>query len=134
MESNTIICIVVGLKPCKNLAQSMAVIIPSTFILKEGPVKVTLFQPIKVFNNFNHLFLTTAFAKDTTFFLENKEWIEKLVKIFTLFYSFLGLKPNISKCEISGLDQMKEVGMALCGMLLVVIATDANKILDIYFS
>ena len=54
--------------------------------------------------------------------------------MFTLFHSFLGLKPNISKCEISGLDQMKKVGMALCGMLLVVIATDAIKILDIYFS
>ena len=60
----------------------------------------------------------------------NRETCKNIYFVLFLF----GFKPNISKCEISGLDQMKEVGMALCGMLLVVIATDANKILDIYFS
>ena len=32
-----------------------------------------------------------------SFFLENKESIEELVKTLTLFSSFLGLKLNISK-------------------------------------
>ena len=45
-------------------------------------------KDVKVFNNFNHLFLTTAFAEDTTFFLENKESIEELVKILLCFIPF----------------------------------------------
>ena len=54
-------------------------------------------KDIKGLNIVYLLFLYTAYADDT-FFLENKESIEKLVKTYTLFSSFLGLKPNISKC------------------------------------
>ena len=50
------------------------------------------------------------------FFLENKESVEELVKAFTLFSSFLGLKPKISKYEIWGLGPLKGVEMAVCGM------------------
>ena len=50
------------------------------------------------------------------FFLENKESIEELVKAFTLFASFSGLKPNISKCEICGLGPLKGVEMTVCGI------------------
>ena len=53
-------------------------------------------KDIKGLNMSDHLFLYTAYADDTTFFLENKESIEELVKTFTLFSSFSGLKPNIS--------------------------------------
>ena len=63
----------------------------------------------KGLNIFDHLFICTTYAEDTTFFLENKEPTEELVKTFTLFFSFLGLKPNISKCEISGLGPLKRV-------------------------
>ena len=86
-------------------------------------------KDIKGLNIFDHLFLYTAYADDTTFFLENKESIEELVKIFNLFSSFSGLKPNTSKCEICGLDPLKRVEMAVCG-----IKSDAIKILGIYFS
>ena len=55
-------------------------------------------KDIKGLNNFDHLFSYTAYADDTTFFLENKESVEELVKTFTLFSSFSGLKSNISKC------------------------------------
>ena len=55
---------------------------------------------IKGLNIFDHLFLHIAYVNDTTFFLENKESIEELVKTFTLFSSFSDLKPNISKYEI----------------------------------
>ena len=41
---------------------------------------------------------------------------EELVKTFTLFSSILGLKPNISKCEICALDPLKGVEMAVCDM------------------
>ena len=64
------------------------------------------------------------------FFLENKESIEELVKIFTLFSSFSGLKPNISKCEICGLVPLKGVEMAICGIQSVDLTRDATKILS----
>ena len=82
----------------------------------------------------NHLFLYTAYADDTTFFFENKESIEKLVKTFTLLSSFSGLKPNISKCETCGLNPLKGVDMAVCGMQTVDLTKDSIKILGIYFS
>ena len=68
------------------------------------------------------------------FSFENKESIEELVKTFTLFSSFSGLKHNISKCEICGIGQLKGVKMAICGMQSVDLARDAIKILGIYFS
>ena len=68
------------------------------------------------------------------FFLENKESIEELVKIFTLFFSFSGVKPNISKFEICGLDPLKGVELTVCGMQSVDLTRDAVKILGVYFS
>ena len=68
------------------------------------------------------------------FFIENKESIEELVKTFTLFSSFLGLKPNIPKCEICGLGPLKRVEMAVCRMQSVDLTRDAIKILGICFS
>ena len=91
-------------------------------------------KDIKGLNIFNHLFLYTAYADDTTLFLENKESREELVKTFTLFSSFSGLKPNISKCEICELGPLKRVEMAVCGMQSVDLTRDAIKILGVYFS
>ena len=89
----------------------MALILPNTFILKQVLAKVTLFCletiDTKDLSIFDHLFLYIAYADDT-FFLENKESIEEIVKTF-----FSGLKLNISKCEICGLGPLKEVEMAV---------------------
>ena len=60
-------------------------------------------KDIKGLNIFDHLFVYIAYPDDTMFFLENMESIEELVKNFTMFSSFSGLKLNISKCEICGL-------------------------------
>ena len=68
------------------------------------------------------------------FFLENKESIEELVKTVTLFPSFSGLKPNISKCEICELGPLKWVEMAFSSMQSVDLTRYAIKILGIYFS
>ena len=68
------------------------------------------------------------------FSLENNEPIEELVKAFTLFSSFSGLKPNLSKCGIFGLGPLKEVETAVCGMQSVDLTRNAIKILGIYFS
>ena len=52
-------------------------------------------KDIKGLNIFDHLFLYTTDADDTTFFLENKESIEELLETFAGFSTFWGLKPNI---------------------------------------
>ena len=62
------------------------------------------------------------------FFLENKEWIEELVKTFNLFPFWGGLKPSISKCKICGLGPLKGVEMAVCGMQSVDLTREAIKI------
>ena len=131
----------------------MVAILLRTFILKKGLAKVTLsrdnifiyaleVQSFLVRNNKDikksqyfwlSFFLYTAYANDT-FFLENKEWIEKLVESFTLFSSFSGLKPNISKCEICGLGPPKGLAMAVCDMKSADLTKGTMKILVIYFS
>ena len=67
-------------------------------------------------------------------FFGNKESIEELVKTFTLFSSFSGLKPNTSKCEICGFGPLKGVKMAVCSMQSVDLTRVAIKILGIFFS
>ena len=47
-------------------------------------------KDIEGLNIFYHPFLYTAYADDTTFFLENRESIEELVKAFSLFSSISG--------------------------------------------
>ena len=88
---------------------------------------------IKGLNIFDNFFSHIVYADNTTFFLQNKELIEELKETFTLFSSFLSLKPNISKCEICGLGSLKGVGMAVCGMQSVDLTRDGMKILGIYF-
>ena len=51
-----------------------------------------------------------------------------------MFFSFSGLKPNISKFEIRGLGPLKGVEMAVFGMQSVDLTRDAIKILGTYFS
>ena len=43
----------------------------------------------------------------------------ELMKTFDIFSTFSGLEPNKSKCEIAGLDALKGVKLALCGMACI---------------
>ena len=65
---------------------------------------------------FQHEFLYTAYADDTTFFLKDKNSVILLFDVFRNFSLFSGLKPNKSKCEIAGIGVLKGVQVALCGM------------------
>ena len=56
---------------------------------------------------FEHRFLYTVYANDTTFFLKDAQSIENLVEIFNTFSLFSGLKPNLAKCEITGIGALK---------------------------
>ena len=53
---------------------------------------------IQGINIFNHIFLYTAYADHTTFFLKDKESLIEVMKAFDIFSSFSGLKPN--KCKM----------------------------------
>ena len=80
------------------------------------------------------IFFYAQLTQMIRFFIENKESIEELVKTFTLFSSFSGLKPNISKREICGLGPLKRVEIAVCRMQSVDLTRDAIKMLGICFS
>ena len=56
---------------------------------------------VKGIDIFDHTFLYTAYADDTTFFLRNKESVLELMNTFSNFSKYSGLKPNISKFEIN---------------------------------
>ena len=64
---------------------------------------------------FNHAFLYTAFAYDSTFFLNDSLSVKNLTDTFTVFSLFSGLKANFSKCEIAGQGSLKEVLEAVRG-------------------
>ena len=70
-------------------------------------LSITENKKIKGVNIFNHTFLYTAYADDTTFFLKDKESLIEVMKVFHIFSSFSGLKPNKSKCEVAGIGALK---------------------------
>ena len=89
---------------------------------------------IKGIEIFEHCFLYTAYADDTTFFLKDAYYIENLVEIFNTFSLFSGLKPNLTKCEIAGIGALKGVQVAVCGTRCIDLCNEAIKILGTYFS
>ena len=89
---------------------------------------------IEGLNIFNHNFLYTAYADDTTFFIKNINSATEIIKTFDYFSLFSGLKINKTKCEIAGIGVLKGVKLALCGMKCVNLNNDAIKILGICYS
>ena len=89
---------------------------------------------IKGLKIFDHIFLYSAYADDTTFFVKNVGSVEEIIKVFNLFSKFSGLKPNLTKCEVSGIGVLKGVQVAVCGMKYINLKVDTIKILGIHFS
>ena len=58
----------------------------------------------------------------------------ELMNIFDTYSKFSGLKPNKSKCEITGIGALKGMQVALCGMRCIDIVSNTVKILGIYYS
>ena len=56
------------------------------------------------------------------------------MKTSTLFSKFSGLKPNISKCEVSGIGFLKGVKKSVCGIKCIDLITETIKILGVHFS
>ena len=91
---------------------------------------------IEVLNIFNHDFLYTAYADDTTFLIKNINSATEIIKnicFIYLFSLFFGLKTNKAKCEIAGIGVLKGVKLVLCGMECVHLNDDVIKILGIRY-
>ena len=74
---------------------------------------------IAVLTVFDHCYLYSAYADHTFFFLKNTISIKNMVDTFHFFSDFSGLKPNLSKCEITGIGVLKGVQVVVCGMRCV---------------
>ena len=91
-------------------------------------------ENIKGIEIFKYVFLYTAYADDSTFFLRDILSVKELINSFNQFYHFSGLKANIGKCEIAGIGSLKGVTEAVCGLKSVDLSNDTIKILGIRFS
>ena len=83
---------------------------------------------------FDHCYLYYAYADDTTFLLKDTISIKNMVDTFHLFLEFSGLKPNLSKCEITGIGVLKGVQIVVCGVRCLDLKNDTLKILGTHFS
>ena len=90
-------------------------------------------ENIKGIEIFKYVFLYTAYADDSTFFLRDILSVKELINSFNQFYHFSGLKANIGKCEIAGIGSLKGVTEAVCGLKSVALSNDTIKILGIHF-
>ena len=89
---------------------------------------------IKRLTIFDHCYLYSAYADDTTFFLQDTISIKHMVDVFYLFSYFSGLKPNLKKSEIAGIGALKGVQVAFCGLRCVDLNNGKLKILGAHFS
>ena len=84
---------------------------------------------------FDHCYIYFAYADDTTFFLKDTISIKNMVDTFHFFFADVsGLKPNLSKCEITGIGVLKGVQVAVRGMRCVNLKNHTLKILGTHFS
>ena len=84
---------------------------------------------------FDYNYLYSAYADDTTFFLNDIISVKHMVDTFHFFFSyFSGLKPYLTKSEIAGIGVLKGVQVVVCGMRCIDLNVDMLKILDTHFS
>ena len=102
-------------------------------VLEKVFLSIKEYKNIKGLNIFNHIFLHTAYADDTTFFLKDKKSLIEVMKVFDIFSYFSGLKPNKSKCENAGIGALKGVKLAICGMKCTDLRLNTGKTLGIHF-
>ena len=73
-------------------------------------------KDIKSLKSLGNIFLYTAYADYTTFFLKNLGWMKELLDKISLFSSFSGLKPSLSKYGAVRIGLQKVVKVAVCGI------------------
>ena len=85
-------------------------------------------------NYFNHEYLYTANADNTTLFLKNKTSVKNALNDIESFWNFSGLRPNLGKCKIAGIGGLKNVNVSLCGMKNINLTKESIKILEVHIS
>ena len=83
---------------------------------------------------FNHAFLYTALGDNSTFFLNDLLPVKNLIDTFKVYSLFSGLKTNLSKCKIAGLDSLKGVLEVVRDLNSINLTTDTIKILGVHLS
>ena len=78
--------------------------------------------------------MCTAFADDSTFFLNDLLLVKNLIDIFKVYSLFWRLKANFSKCKIAGLGSLKRVLQEVWDLKAINLTTDTIKIFDLHFS
>ena len=91
-------------------------------------------ENIKGIKIFDDIYKLSAYADDTTFFLNDEKSVENLIKSFDMFSKYSGLKLNSSKCEICGIGAKRGEYVALCGMKSIDLVSESIKILGIHYS
>ena len=88
---------------------------------------------IKGLTIFDHCYLYSAYADNTTFSLQGISR-KHMVDVFYFFSYFFGLKSNFKKSEIASIGALKGVQVAFCGLRCVYLNNDTLKILGTHFS
>ena len=86
---------------------------------------------------FDSRYLYSAYADDTTFFLQDTISIKHKADAFYLFICFScfsELKPNFKNSEIAGIAALKGLQLAVCGLHCIDLNNDTLKILSTNFS
>ena len=90
-------------------------------------------ENIKGIEILKHVFLSTAYANDSTFSLRDIPSVKEIIYSFNQFYRFSDSKDSIEKCEIAGIGTLKEVTEIVCSLKCVDLSNDTSKILRIHF-
>ena len=97
-------------------------------------ILITTNNNIQGIEIFNHEFLYTAYADNTTFFVKDLNSVKVILSSLDQFYTFSGLRPNLSKREIVGIGVVKDANVVLCGLKSVNLTKESIKILGVHLS
>ena len=91
-------------------------------------------QNIKGLQIFDSSYKLTAYADDTSFFVEDKDSCLHIINVFEKFSKFSGLKTNATKCEICGIGGRSGEQVSVCGMKSKNLLQDSIKILGVHYT
>ena len=77
------------------------------------------------------VYLLSAYADATTFFVSDLDSVKAIFETFDNFSLFSGMKINLSKCELAGIGVKRSVLTALLGVNNVSLLTNCIRILGV---
>ena len=83
---------------------------------------------------FGHCYVCSAYVVNTSFFVKDTISTKDMADTFHFFSDFSGLKPNLSKCEITGIEVLKGIQVAVCGVRCTNLNNGTSKILGTHLS